>query len=337
MPTTLSAPTFMPVSAFTVRIRPRAIHGATAVLLPYDADGHIDWEGFGRHLAATAASGLEPALNMDTGFGPQLSPDQRRQVLALARTIVGRERPLIAGIFAGAATGDVGDPLASYRASLADVLDVGATPIVFQSPWLTARRGADLADAYRAILAGAERALAFELGTMFAPFGRIYDLDDYARVMDLANVVGAKHSSLDRRLELMRLELRDCRRPDFRVYTGNDLAIDLVQYGSDYLLGLSTCDPEAFALRDQWWAEGDARFFQLNDALQALGAVAFRPPVPAYKHSAAIYLGLAGRLPAAHVHPGCPRRPEWEAEILRPLLAQVEAAKRQEAAPAAAG
>ncbi len=37
------------------------------------------------------------------------------------------------------------------------------------------------------------------------------------------------------------------RRPDFKVLTGNDLAIDMVIYGSDYLLGLSTFAPDAFS------------------------------------------------------------------------------------------
>jgi hypothetical protein len=43
---------------------------------------------------------------------------------------------------------------------------------------------------------------------------------------------------------LERLELRDRSRPDFVLYTGNDLAADMIEYGSDYLLGLSTFAPE---------------------------------------------------------------------------------------------
>jgi hypothetical protein len=39
------------------------------------------------------------------------------------------------------------------------------------------------------------------------------------------------------------------------IYTGNDLASDMVQYGSDYLPGLSTFAPQAFALRDRHWLE----------------------------------------------------------------------------------
>ena len=100
----------------------------------------------------------------------------------------------------------------------------------------------------------------------------------------------------------------------------------MVMYGSDYLLGISTFDPDAFALRDKWWAEGDDRFFELNDALQALGAVAFRDPVPAYKDSAAAYLKVTGKMKNPLPHPACPRRPANEGEILAPLARQIKIA-----------
>ncbi len=161
---------------------------------------------------------------------------------------------------------------------------------------------------------------------MFAPFGRIYDRDTFRRLMDLPNLVGLKHSSLSRVEEFARLDLRDRDRPEFRIYTGNDLAIDMVMYGSDYLLGLATFDPEAFAERDRCWAGEDDRFFALNDALQALGTIAFRDPVPAYKDSAAIYLGW-------RPHPACPRRPPWERDLLEICRAGIAAARRDRPTP----
>ena len=72
---------------------------------------------------------------------------------------------------------------------------------------------------------------------MFVPYGRIYDLDAYRGLLGIEACVGAKHSSLDRVPEWERLAVRDEARPDFMVLTGNDLAIDMVIYGSDYLLG----------------------------------------------------------------------------------------------------
>jgi hypothetical protein len=135
--------------------------------------------------------------------------------------------------------------------------------------------------------------------------------------MEIDAFVGLKHSSLDRVAEWARLDLRDRHRPGFQIYTGNDLAIDMVQYGSDYLLGLSTFAPDLFAERDRLWADRDPRFYELNDALQHLGNVAFRPPVPAYRHSAAVFLRLRGWIDSDATPNGVPRRDADEAERLR--------------------
>jgi dihydrodipicolinate synthase/N-acetylneuraminate lyase len=293
------------------RIRPRRkIDANSAVLLPFTPEGKPDYEEFERHLLRTARAGITPAVNMDTGFGPQLSPAQRVEVLRLTRKALG-SGPFIAGA----------SPFGErYESAVRAILDQGGIPILFQSDELS---GGDVVGKIRKIVAPCPKALAFELGPMFAPFGRIYDLETYKGLLGIPNLVGAKHSSLSRLEELKRLDLRDRERPDWKVYTGNDLAIDMVIYGSDYLLGISTFDPEAFALRDRWWAEGDPRFFELNDALQVLGSVAFRDPVPAYKDSACAYLKLTRRMKDPLPHPSCPRRPEWEGMILAPLARQV--------------
>jgi dihydrodipicolinate synthase/N-acetylneuraminate lyase len=154
---------------------------------------------------------------------------------------------------------------------------------------------------------------------MFAAHGEIWDDETFARILDIDAIIGAKHSSLDRATELRRLAARDRLRPEFRVYTGNDLAIDMVAYGSDYLLGLSTFAPEAFAARDRAFAEGSLEFLAWNDVLQHLGNVGFRAPVPAYKHSAAIYLHLTGGLDHDTIHPLASRREDPASD--RALLA----------------
>ena len=164
-----------------------------------------------------------------------------------------------------------------------------------------------------------DRFIAFELGPVFAPFGKIYSLEVYRGLLGVPQCVGAKHSSLKRDLEWRRLMVRDRVRPDFRVYTGNDLAIDMVMYGSDYLLGLSTFAPDLFARRDALWAAGDPAFYELNDVLQYLGCLAFRPPVPAYKHSAATFLHLRGWARTDAAHPRSPTRPASDRALLRDI------------------
>jgi dihydrodipicolinate synthase/N-acetylneuraminate lyase len=310
------------VNRLLSRIRPgRKIDANSAVFLPFTPEGTPDFRQFEAHLLRTSRAGITPAVNMDTGFGPELGPGLRDQVLRITRRALGTA-PFIAGAFA---QGKDPGPSA-YEASIRSVLDQGGIPIIFQSDALTGLLGEGLAACYRRIAQPCAQAIGFELGEMFAPFGRIYDLDTYRRLLEIPQLIGAKHSSLSRAQELARLELRDRERPEFKIYTGNDLAIDMVMFGSDYLLGLSTFDPEAFALRDRWWAEGDDRFFELNDALQALGAVAFRDPVPAYKDSAAVYLGITGRMTHPLPHPACRRRSAGEADLLATLARRIDRA-----------
>jgi dihydrodipicolinate synthase/N-acetylneuraminate lyase len=296
----------------------RKITGYSAALLPFRADGAIDWDGFCAHVARTAAAGLVPAVNMDTGFGNLIDDQTRVDVLRRTRdTIPGQL--FTAGAFVPSQSGDSFAPDAYYR-QLDQIQAFGGIPTIFQSFGLTRLPTAQLIAAYAAFGRHAPQFIAFELGTMFAPFGKIYDLATYEGLLGIKECLGAKHSSLSRQLEWERLALRDRIRPDFKVFTGNDLAIDMVMYGSDYLLGLSTFAPDYFALRDRYWLEGDARFYELNDLLQYLGHFAFRPPVPAYKHTAAQFLKLRGWINCDRTHPASPTRPATDIEILQNIL-----------------
>ncbi|HVF33619.1 MAG TPA: dihydrodipicolinate synthase family protein [Acidimicrobiales bacterium] len=303
----------------------REIDGISAVLLPWTTGGTggatIDWAGFERHLAKTIEAGLTPAVNMDTGYVQLLDDDQRREVLHRTREIVGHGGRFVAGAWVGDEPGAAFAP-DRYRAELDAITTAGGTPIVFPSYGLSHGRG-DVVDAHAELARDLDAFLAFELSPAFTPAGRIYDLDTFSGLLAIPQCVGAKHSSLRRQAEWDRLALRDERRPDFRLYTGNDLAIDMVIYGSDYLLGLSSFAPDAFARRDARWAKGDPAFFELNDTLQYLGRLAFRAPVPAYKHSAAQFLVLRGWLDGDATPPGAPRRPAEDVALLQDIAAQL--------------
>ena len=299
-------------------LRPRRkITGISAILLPFAADGSVDWDGFCAHVARTAAAGLTPAVNMDTGYVNLLAAATRREALAHARETLGG-----ASFVAGAFVADqFGDPFNAgrYRAEIDLIQQFGGVPVIFQSYGITSLGRTGIVDAYEILAEDCPQFIAFELGQMFAPFGQIYDLETYSALMAIPQCIGAKHSSLSRELEWQRLALRDRQRPDFKVFSGNDLAIDMVIYGSDYLLGLSTCAPDLFAHRDALWEAGDPKFYELNDWLQYLGFFAFRPPVPAYKHSAAMFLKLRGWLDCDRTHPDSPQRPDSD----RPILAEI--------------
>jgi dihydrodipicolinate synthase/N-acetylneuraminate lyase len=293
----------------------RQICGCSAILLPFQANHAVDWDGFESHLQRTVDSGLIPAVNMDTGYTNLIDAATRAEVLRRTMAISG-DRPYIAGVFVADRPGDRFQADA-YRAGIEQIVQHRGTPIIFQSFGLVNQTDDAIVRCYESMASHCEALLFFELAPVFAPFGTIYSLETYSRLMQIPAITGAKHSSLRRDLEWQRIEIRDRIRPEFKVFTGNDLAIDMVIYGSDYLLGLSTFAPEAFAVRDRYWASGDARFYQLNDLLQYLGAFTFREPTPAYKHSAAMFLKLRGMLATDMTHSQSPTRPASDRAVLQ--------------------
>ncbi len=307
----------------------RKILGMSAILLPFLSDAanpspndcSIDWNGFRGHVTRTLEAGLIPAVNMDTGYANLIDAETRDAVLRETEQLCDGRR-FVAGAYVGDQPGSrfAAD---EYLRQIETIQNHAGIPVIFQSFGLTGLGDHALIDAYVQLGGATQQFIAFELGTMFAPFGKIYSSDIYRELVRIPQCLGAKHSSLDRGLEWERLAIRDALRPEFHVLTGNDLAIDMVMYGSDYLLGLSTMAPDLFALRDRMWLEGDAQFFELNDWLQYLGFFAFRAPVPAYKHTAAQFLKLRGWIESDRTHPRSARRPDSDRDILATWLADM--------------
>jgi dihydrodipicolinate synthase/N-acetylneuraminate lyase len=292
----------------------RKVQGIAAALLPYEPDGRVAVDAFAKQLTSTHRAGLMNAVNMDTGYVNYLSDAEKQEVLDWTRQALGNDVPFVAGAYIENQAGD--DTILLYRRQIDIIVRFGGIPILFQTARLHGKPPARIAEVHRDICRDYPHVLAFELGPMFAPNGEIWNSETIQRLMDIPEIKGMKHSSLNRLLELERLALRDTCRPDFCIYTGNDLGINMIEYGSDYLLGLAAFAPEEFAARDRLWQAGDPEYYALSDALQYLGNVAFRTPVPAYKHSAAVFLNLIGRIPSNRTHPQNPQRSDWEAEIM---------------------
>lgn len=306
----------------TTLLKPkRKITGYSAILLPVLDDDSVEWNGFDQHVIRTYEAGLIPAVNMDTGYGHLIDTPTRLEVLRRTQAIAaGRE--FVAGVFVGDQPGSPFDADV-YCVGIDQVQQHDGKPIFFQSYGLTTGSDDEIVSRYGQLAQACDSFFAFELSTIFAPFGSVYSLGVYEQLMGMPKCLGAKHSSLSRQMEWDRLILRDKVRPDFMVMTGNDLAIDMVMYGSDYLLGLSTFAPDAFARRDALWLAGDPAFYEWNDLLQYLGTYTFRPPVPAYKHSAAMFLKLRDQIATNRTFPGSPTRSETDIEVLESILADL--------------
>jgi len=188
------------------RLAPRRVHGIAAVLLPFQAAGRVDWEGFERQVVRTHAAGLDCAVNMDTGFGDLLTFAERCAVLDATRRALGPGP----GFYAGAYAESSDDPAPAYARSTAEIERRGATPVIVQCRAMHAMDAATRAALYARIAhATAAGAIGFELSPRFAPHGAIWDDETFARLLEIPELLGAKHSSLDRGRELARLAVRD--------------------------------------------------------------------------------------------------------------------------------
>ena len=305
----------MNIEQLLSRVRPRReVNGIAAALLPFNDRGAVAVEAFQHHLLRTHSAGLTNAVNMDTGYVNYLTEDEQQLVLKWTRAALPAQTKFVAGAYIERLDGDV---VALYRSKIDAIVEHGGTPIIIQTARLHQQSAREKIRCYQEICRGYDEVLGFELSPVFAANGEIFDDETIRGLMEIPELIGLKHSSLDRMKELERLAMRDEVRPEFKIYTGNDLAIDMIEYGSDYLLGLTTFAPEKFAERDRLWETGDPAYYALSDALQHLGSVAFRPPVPAYKHSAALFLNVTGRIPSDKAHEKNPTRPAWEPELMR--------------------
>lgn len=298
----------------------RITTGYAACLLPFELDGSISRDSFQAAVERTTSAGLGCAVNMDTGYANYLEDAERNLILELTRETIAGRRDFIAGAFVEGLPGDL---VELYRSQMDQIVAFGGTPILFQTTRFHSWKPSEIVDLYAKVCEGYDSVIGFELGSMFAPNGMIFNEETIRGLMEIPALKGIKHSSLDRGIELRRLQIKDEIRPDFKIFTGNDLAIDMTEYGSDYLLGLATFCPELFALRDRYWLEGDERYDALTDAIQYLGNVSFRAPVPAYKHSCAVFQHLIGRCPSPLTHPKSANRPDWEAEIMADCAARL--------------
>ncbi len=108
---------------------------------------------------------------MDTGFANLIDDDTRQKVLDLTQTVT-RGDNFVAGAYVADDPGSLFD-VEAYQQQIASIVEPGGTPIIFQSFGLTQQSDDDIIESYQRIARSCDQFLAFELGEMFAPFGKI--------------------------------------------------------------------------------------------------------------------------------------------------------------------
>jgi hypothetical protein len=299
----------------------RTIDGCAALPVWLGPSGRIDLPGLATRLQATFAAGLTPAVNLYGGSVECLTADQRTDVLSTAAGVA-RGRRFIAGTWP---TDDTSPLAIRYGRAIDAVVRQGGTPLLLPIRELAALDGDALAHLWRQATAGHRGVLVIEMADAFGSPAPLLAAGVVTRLLDIASLGGLVHASLDRGAEWARVEARDAARPDFRIYSGHERALDMVGYGSDYLLATAGCAPEAFAARDRAWRAGNPLGFELNDVLQALGALLYRAPLGGARHGALQWLHVRGTIADPRPVPGLDRRPDSDLAILRGIGDRLDA------------
>ena len=188
-----------------------------AVILPMRQDYSIDFEAFRRYLEwviQQAPVGL--AVNVDTGEGPYLTPEERREVIRVSRQVAAGRCFIVAGVGGPSTINAIANAKAAHEAG-ADALLVFPTPAFLNDP-LDPRI---MVDYHRAIAAASGLPLlVFQLGPIFG--GVNYPPQALAEVLCIPEVVGLKDASFDaQRFVLTRDMIRAADHP-ITLLTGND-------------------------------------------------------------------------------------------------------------------
>jgi hypothetical protein len=298
----------------------RTIDGVAALPVWLGVSRRLDLAGLAARIEATFATGLTPAVNLHAGAVDLLGRDDRTDVLTTAAGVA-RGRRFIAGT---GPTSDAAPLSVRYGRAVDAIVRQGGTPVLLPVPELATLDGDALAYLWRQATAGHRGVLIVEMAAECGMAADPYTPDVVTRLIDVASLGGLVHATFDRATEWARVEARDIARPEFRIYSGHERALDMVSYGSDYLLGVAGCAPEAFARRDRAWRAGEALGFELNDALQALGALLYRDPVGGARHGAVQWLQVRGLDDGAAALAGVSPRPDSDRALYSDLAARLD-------------
>jgi 4-hydroxy-tetrahydrodipicolinate synthase len=188
-----------------------------AVIVPMRRDYSIDFEAFRRYLEwVVSQKPVGLAVNVDTGEGPYLTPQERSDVIRTAREVAAGRCAIVAGV-GGPSTIFAADNARAARDAGADAVLVFPTAAFLNDP-LDPRI---MVDYHQAIAdASGLPLIVFQLGPIFG--GVNYPPEALAETLRNPQIIGLKDASFDaQRFVMTRDIIRQADHP-ITLLTGND-------------------------------------------------------------------------------------------------------------------
>ncbi|HXV43551.1 MAG TPA: dihydrodipicolinate synthase family protein [Anaerolineae bacterium] len=188
-----------------------------AVILPMRQDYSIDFGAYRRYLEWVMAQGpVGLAVNVDTGEGPYLTLEERREVIRVSRQVAADRCFIVAGVGGPSTNNAIANAKAAREAG-ADALLVFPTPAFLNDP-LDPRI---MVDYHRAIAeASGLPLIVFQLGPIFG--GVNYPPHALAEVLRIPQVIGLKDASFDAQHFVLTRDVIGAADHPITLLTGND-------------------------------------------------------------------------------------------------------------------
>lgn len=293
-----------------------------AVILPMNEAYQPDYEAFGAYLEwliGQKAAGF--AINMDTGEGPQLSPDERRRVAEKA-VEVAKGRVFVLGGVMGATTENAVETARMYSEAGADGLVVFPNA-AFRNEPLDPRIPVD----YHKAIAEASGLpiVLFQLAPIFG--GVDFSRETLRHLLDIPQVIGIKEASFDAEYFAYTVETVQIAGRPITVMTGNDrfIAESILLGATGGLLGFGAIGCKLVA--EMLEAANAGRLDQVAELRPRLAAFAqaiYQDPMLDYRARCKVALAHVGVIDHSltYVRPPMLQVEEAESEQIRRALVE---------------
>jgi len=289
-----------------------------AIVTPMTSEGELDLpalRGYARWLAEQGPVAL--AVNVDTGEGPHLTADEKRQTLETVAEAVAGKCKVVGGV-AGPSTAQ---GMANARATQAAGAD--ALLIFPISAFLGQPLNPEVPYRYHAAMAEAVDIPLILFQLQPALGGVLYTTETLHRLITIPSVTAIKEASFDAMRFLQVKAALESASRKITFLTGNDNFIceSLILGAEGALLGFSTLGTREQVRMLEAVLRGDiAQARELGNRLQPLADIIFAPPVTDYRARTKEALKMLGILENTTVRPPLLPIAEAEHETIRRAL-----------------
>ena len=289
-----------------------------AIVTPMTNDGELDLQALRRYVQWLAEQGpVALAVNVDTGEGPHLTADEKRQTLETVAEAVAGKCKVVGGI-AGPSTAQGVANARAAQAAGADALLIFPIPAFLGQPLhpeVPYRYHAAIAEAVDLPL------ILFQLQPALG--GVLFTTEILHKLITIPSVVAIKEASFDAMRFLQVKAALESASRKITFLTGNDNFIceSFILGAEGALLGFSTLGTAEQVSMLAAVQRGDiAEARELGSRLQPLADIIFAPPVTDYRARTKEALKMLGVLSNTTVRPPLLPVSEVEREIVQRAL-----------------